>query len=68
MLTHSVLAGRQGYPSIPTIFAFNESFTKKEHPPACPHHQHPIASNSAPRIYLLLSRISTSILLFFHCS
>ena len=32
MLTHSALAGRQGYPSIPTIFAFNESFTKKEHP------------------------------------
>ena len=32
MLTHSVLAGRQGYPSIPAIFAFNESFTKKEHP------------------------------------
>ena len=32
MLTHSVLAGRQGYPSIPAIFAFNSSFTKKEHP------------------------------------
>ena len=32
MLTHSVLAGRQGYPSMPTIFAFNDSFTKKEHP------------------------------------
>ena len=32
MLTHSVLAGRQGYPSMPAIFAFNESFTKKEHP------------------------------------
>ena len=32
MLTHRVLAGRQGYPSVPSIFAFNESFTKKEHP------------------------------------
>ena len=32
MLTHRVLAGKQGYPSIPTVFAFNESFTKKEHP------------------------------------
>ena len=32
MLTHRVLAGRQGYPSIPANFAFNESFTKKEHP------------------------------------
>ena len=32
MLTHSVLAGRQGYPSMPAIFARNESFTKKEHP------------------------------------
>ena len=32
MLTHSVLAGRQGYPSIPAVFAFNDTFTKKEHP------------------------------------
>ena len=32
MLTHRVLAGRQGYPSIPAIFAFNQSFTNKEHP------------------------------------
>src|SRR5690606_14557760 len=32
MLTHRVLAGKQGYPSIPTVFAFNESFTRKEHP------------------------------------
>ena len=32
MLTHGVLAGRQGYPSMPKIFARNESFTKKEHP------------------------------------
>ncbi len=32
MLTHRVLAGKQGYPSIPVVFAFNESFTNKEHP------------------------------------
>lgn len=32
MLTHRVLAGKQGYPSIPAVFRFNESFTKKEHP------------------------------------
>ena len=32
MLTHRVLAGMQGYPSIPQVFRFNESFTKKEHP------------------------------------
>ena len=32
MLTHRVLASRQGYPSIPDVFAFNESFTNKEHP------------------------------------
>ena len=32
MLTHRVLAGRQGYPSIPAIFAINESFTNKKHP------------------------------------
>lgn len=31
MLTHRVLAGKQGYPSIPTVFAFSESFTNKEH-------------------------------------
>lgn len=32
MLTHRGLAGKQGYPSIPSVFKFNESFTKKEHP------------------------------------
>ena len=32
MLTHSVLAGRQGYPNIHATFTYNESFTKKEHP------------------------------------
>jgi DNA helicase II / ATP-dependent DNA helicase PcrA len=32
MLTHRVLAAEQGYPSLPTTFRFNESFTKKEHP------------------------------------
>ena len=32
MLTHSVLASKQGYPSIPKVFAFNASFTNKEHP------------------------------------
>ena len=32
MLTHRVLASKQGYPSIPVVFRFNESFTKKEHP------------------------------------
>ncbi len=32
MLTHRVLAGKQGYPSIPEVFRFNESFTNKEHP------------------------------------
>ena len=32
MLTHRVLAGRQGYPSIPEVFKFNESFTNKDHP------------------------------------
>lgn len=31
MLTHRVLAGKQGYPSVPAIFTYNESFTKKEH-------------------------------------
>ncbi len=32
MLTHRVLAGKQGYSSIPAVFAFNASFTNKEHP------------------------------------
>ena len=32
MLTHRVLAGKQGYPSIPEVFKFNDSFTKKEDP------------------------------------
>lgn len=32
MLTHRVLAGKQGYPSIPGVFEFNESFTNKQHP------------------------------------
>lgn len=32
MLTHRVLAGKQGYPSIPAVFTFKESFTKKQHP------------------------------------
>lgn len=32
MLTHRILAGKQGYPSIPAVFEFNESFTNKEHP------------------------------------
>jgi len=32
MLTHRALASKQGYPSIPSVFRFNESFTKKEHP------------------------------------
>jgi DNA helicase-2/ATP-dependent DNA helicase PcrA len=31
MLTHRVLASKQGYSSLPSVFAFNESFTKKEH-------------------------------------
>jgi DNA helicase-2/ATP-dependent DNA helicase PcrA len=30
MLTHRVLASKQGYSSLPVVFAFNESFTKKE--------------------------------------
>ena len=30
MLTHRGLASRQGYNSLPGVFAFNESFTKKE--------------------------------------
>jgi len=32
MLTHRVLASKQGYSSIPGVFRFNESYTKKEHP------------------------------------
>lgn len=32
MLTHRVLASNQGYPSMPAVFRYNESFTKKEHP------------------------------------
>ena len=32
MLTHRVLAGKQGYPSVPEVFKFNGAFTKKEHP------------------------------------
>lgn len=32
MLTHRVLATEQGYPSLPTVFRYNESFTRKEHP------------------------------------
>lgn len=30
MLTHRVLASEQGYASLPSVFQFNESFTKKE--------------------------------------
>jgi len=32
MLTHRVLAAEQGYSSLPTVFRYNESFTRKEHP------------------------------------
>ena len=32
MLTHRSLANKQGYPSIPTVFRYNDSFTRKEHP------------------------------------
>ncbi|WP_312809058.1 UvrD-helicase domain-containing protein [Agrobacterium cavarae] len=32
MLTHRVLANEQGYSSLPTVFRYNEAFTKKEHP------------------------------------
>ena len=32
MLTHRGLAGKQGYPSIPEVFTYNESFTNKEDP------------------------------------
>lgn len=31
MLTHRILATRQGYGSIPSVFRYNDSFTKKEH-------------------------------------
>ncbi len=32
MLTHRVLASKQGYNSLPSIFRYNDSFTKKEDP------------------------------------
>lgn len=32
MLTHRVLAAQQGYTSLPSVFKYNEAFTKKEHP------------------------------------
>lgn len=32
MLTHRGLASKQGYSSIPSVFSYNDSFTKKEHP------------------------------------
>lgn len=32
MLTHRVLAAKQGYGSLPGVFSFKESYTKKEHP------------------------------------
>lgn len=32
MLTHRLLASEQGYASLPAVFRYNESFTKKEHP------------------------------------
>lgn len=32
MLTHRLLASEQGYSSFPTVFQYNEAFTKKEHP------------------------------------
>ena len=32
MLTHRVLAERQGYPSMPEVFRFNDSFTNKDDP------------------------------------
>lgn len=32
MLTHRVLASQQGYNSMPSVFRYNDSFTKKEHP------------------------------------
>ncbi len=32
MLTHRALAVKQGYPTVPSVFRYNESFTKKEDP------------------------------------
>ncbi|MGD7197266.1 UvrD-helicase domain-containing protein [Ralstonia pseudosolanacearum] len=32
MLTHKLLASEQGYTSLPTVFRYNDAFTKKEHP------------------------------------
>lgn len=32
MLTHRMLAGKQGYPTIPEVFEFIDSYKKKEHP------------------------------------
>ena len=32
MLTHRLLATEQGYPTLPSVFRYNDSFTKKEHP------------------------------------
>ncbi|MDY0275491.1 MAG: UvrD-helicase domain-containing protein [Desulfomicrobium sp.] len=32
MLTHRVLANEQGYPSLPSLFQYAESFTAKDHP------------------------------------
>jgi DNA helicase-2/ATP-dependent DNA helicase PcrA len=32
MLTHRLLASEQGYTSLPTVFRYNDAFTKKEHP------------------------------------
>lgn len=32
MLTHRVLANEQGYPSLPSVFQYADSFTAKEHP------------------------------------
>jgi len=32
MLTHRVLAGKQGYPSIPKVFTYSDSFTNKDDP------------------------------------
>jgi hypothetical protein len=32
MLTHRLLANEQGYASLPTVFRYNDAFTKKDHP------------------------------------
>lgn len=32
MLTHRLLANEQGYTSLPSVFRYNDAFTKKEHP------------------------------------